>query len=158
MLHHQHTTLCGGYDDADTVPRSRLALILQLHPPSMTRCRLLFFTLVHMAYIASPALHRNSYADRFVTSSTSVTKRSRPCAQNICCSTSASRSSKLVQLQIPRCRFSVRGKLHLNRGVPCIARRRQRGERQGRFEGSRAAALWLAGGMRGSAWGMQGEF
>ena len=31
VLHQQHTTLCGAHHDADIVPRSRSALILQLH-------------------------------------------------------------------------------------------------------------------------------
>ena len=51
----------------------------------------------------------------------------------------------------PHCRHC--GHRHHTRGahgggVPCIASRRQRGERQGHPEGSRAAARWLAGVMR----------
>ena len=42
--------------------------------------------------------------------------------------------------------------------VPRFASRRQRGERQAHPEGSRAAARWLAGGMRGMHGEMQGEF
>ena len=39
-------------------------------------------------------------------------------------------------------------------GVPCIASRRQRGERQGHHEGSRAAARETAGEVQGNAGGI----